>query len=397
MDEPARPVALDAWLRWYWLWDAYFAVGFVAVSALVLSEGDEPVARKVAAVAVLTAMAVWYLAFGRRLIVAPVRVTEWQARIFVGGIVLLVVVAVALHGSASFALFSACPLIFMTLELREAIPVVVLVNLLPPLAVLVRDGAHTMITALGPTSVFTIVFAVAVGTWIHRIVSQSEERGALIRELEESREEISRLSREAGVAAERSRLAAEIHDTIAQGFTSIVTLVQAAESELDRDTGKARRHLALAARTARENLTEARALVAGLMPSELAGTGSLDQAIRRQLSRLAEETSVAVSYRVDGQSVELPTVLEVVLLRMVQEALTNVRRHAKATEVTITLRVDEDRAALRVADNGVGFDPAAATDGFGLRAMRGRAAQIGGRLAVHSGAGGTTVELEVPR
>jgi signal transduction histidine kinase len=228
-------------------------------------------------------------------------------------------------------------------------------------------------------------------------VSQSEERGALIRELEASREEVGKLSMAAGIAAERSRLAAEIHDTLAQGFTSLVTLVQAAESELDRDPDKARAHLSLAARTARENLTEARALVAGLMPSELTGTGSLDQAIRRQLSRLAEETSIAGSYRVDGQSVELPTALEVVLLRMVQEALTNVRRHAEATEVAITLRVGENRAALRVADNGVGFDPSAVGGGFGLRGMRSRAAQVGGRLDVHSGADGTTVELEVPR
>ena len=397
MDEPARPVASEAWLRWFWLWDAYFLVGYVAVSAVVFSEGDLPLGRKIGAVAVLTGMAIWYLAYGRRLIVAPERFSAWRFRIFIGGVVLLMVVAIALDGTASFALFAACPLIFMSLDLREAIPVVVVVNLLPPLSVLVRDGMAQMFSAFGPITVFTMVFGVVIGTWIHRILSQSEERAELIKELEESREEVGRLSRAAGVAEERSRIAAEIHDTLAQGFTSLVTLVQAAESELDRDTEKARRHLTLAARTARENLTEARALVAGLMPSELTGTGSLDQAIRRQLTRLAEETSIAGTYRVDGQSVELPTVLEVVLLRMVQEALTNVRRHAGATEVVITLRVDENCAALRVVDNGSGFDVTAATDGFGLRGMRSRAAQVGGKLTVHSGAGGTSVELEVPR
>jgi signal transduction histidine kinase len=132
------------------------------------------------------------------------------------------------------------------------------------------------------------------------------------------------------------------------------------------------------------------------MPTAL-GTGSVDQAIRRQLERFAEETSVAVTYQAEGDSVELPTVLEVVLLRMVQESLTNVRRHAKASVVTVSLQVKENHATLRVSDDGVGFDPAVPADGFGLRGMRNRAAQVGGTLSVHSGESGTTVELEVPR
>jgi signal transduction histidine kinase len=172
--------------------------------------------------------------------------------------------------------------------------------------------------------------------------------------------------------------------------------VQAAESELDSDTAKARKHLALAARTARENLTEARALVAGLMPAAL-GTGSVDQAIRRQLERFAEDTAVAVTYEADGDSTGLPTVLEVVALRMVQESLTNVRKHAGARVVRVSLRVDGNGVVLRVSDDGAGFDPAAPAEGFGLRGMRNRAAQVGGSLSVHSGTDGTTVELEVPR
>jgi len=296
----------------------------------------------------------------------------------------------------SFALFAVCPLAFMTLDLREAIFVVVPANLLPVVAAFAEDGLGGMLRQAFPGSLFTITFAVLLGTWIHRIVSQSEERWELISELERSREEIGRLSREAGVAAERARLAAEIHDTLAQGFTSLVTLVQAAESELDRDTAKARRNLVLAARTARENLTEARALVAGLTPTAL-GTGSLDDAVRRQADRFAEDGGIDVAYTTEGDSTGLPTVLEVVMLRMVQESLTNVRKHAGATEVSITLRVDENGAAMAVRDNGVGFDPAEPGDGFGLRGMRNRVAEVGGRLLVHSGANGTTVELEVPR
>ncbi|MCA1655077.1 MAG: sensor histidine kinase, partial [Pseudonocardiaceae bacterium] len=201
MDEQARRVAPEAWLRWFWLWDSCFAVGFVAVCALVLVETDQPLARRWFAVGVLAAMAVWYAAYGRRVITYVRKSRPWPPRLFVAGLVLLLVVAIALNGTTSFALFAVCPLIFMSLDLKEAIAAVVVVSLLPPLSVLVQDGPSTMFTALGPTTVLTLVFGVVIGTWIHRIVTQSAQRAALIEELEQSREEIGRLSHEAGVVA----------------------------------------------------------------------------------------------------------------------------------------------------------------------------------------------------
>ncbi|MBB4912552.1 sensor histidine kinase [Actinophytocola algeriensis] len=395
MDEPSRGIAAHAWRRWFWLWDLFFALGYAAMLVLLFREDDATNTDHVVAVSALTAFALWYLTFGRPRITAEDESVS-GGRIYMAGAAALLVLGVVFQQSMLNLLFAFCPMAFMALSLNEAIVVVISANLLPPLSVLVEDGYEAMMRDLVPSTVFLLLFSVLLGTWVTRIVAQSEERAALIKELEESREEIGRLSREAGVAAERARLAAEIHDTLAQGFTSLVTLVQAAESELDGDTAKARKHLTLAARTARENLTEARALVAGLMPTAL-GTGSLDQAIRRQLERFAEETAVAVTYQAEGDSVALPTVLEVVLLRMVQESLTNVRRHAEATAVTISLRVNENHATLRVSDNGSGFDQAMPADGFGLRGMRNRAAQVGGTLSVHSGENGTTVELEVPR
>lgn len=386
----------DAWVRWYWLWDLYFALGYVAAVVVMFEEDDARPVDHVMAVGCVTAMAALYVFYGRAAITDVVRPSCWPGRIFMLGVVALLLVGSMFQSAMAFSLFAVCPMAFMALELREAIGVVVPANLVPVLSALVEDGTEGLLRELVPGTVFTIIFAILVGTWISRIVTQSEERAVLIAELEASREEVSRLSREAGVTAERSRLAAEIHDTLAQGFTSLVTLVQAAESELDRDTEKARKHLALAARTARENLTEARALVAGLMPTAL-GTGSLDEAIRRQLERFAEETPISVTYHADAGTAELPTVLEVVLLRMVQESLTNVRKHAQATEVVITLRLNEDCLALRVRDNGVGFDPDGPVDGFGLRGMRNRAEQVGGKLTVHSGENGTDIELEVPR
>lgn len=395
LDEQARRLN-DAWRRWFWLWDVYFAIAFVAVPLVLLGEDAASTVDHTVAVGSVAAMAVWYVAFGRPVITtSDGDLPPWKGRTFMFGVVALLLTGVLFQPAMSFMLFVVCPLAFMSLSLKEAILLVIPANLVPVLAAYTESGPRAMLLQFFPGTLFTAVFAILLGAWITRVVEQSQERGALIRELQESREEVGRLSREAGVAAERARLAAEIHDTLAQGFTSLVTLVQAAESELDRDVEKARKHLTLAARTARENLTEARALVAGLTPASL-GTGSLDEAIRRQLERFAEESGISVTYHADGDTVTLPTVLEVVLLRMAQESLTNVRKHSRATEVTITLRVNENCASMKVADNGVGFDPRQA-GGYGLVGMRNRADQIGGTLNVHSGDDGTTVELEVPR
>lgn len=393
-----RPAwASDAWLRWFWLWDVYFAASYVALVGLMLSADEPTPSAKAIVIAAMTLMALSYALYGRRVIVTDeVNARPWTGRLFIAVVIGLLTAAVLVESSTSFALFAVCPLIFMSLSLPEAIVVMVPVNLLPALTVVVDDGIGRVFAEVGPVTLLTLLFGLLLGTWIHRIVAQSEERGKLIEELRSSREEVSRLSREAGVSAERSRLAAEIHDTLAQGFTSLLTLVQAAESELDGDREKVRRHLHLAARTARENLGEARALVAGLMPSAL-GTGSLDDAIRRQLERLAEETSLRTGYEVDGDIAELPTGLEVVLLRTVQESLTNVRRHARASRVTVLLHVGAETATLRVTDDGAGFDPDHAMDGFGLRGMRTRAEQVGGSLEIASGSAGTTLTLEVPR
>jgi len=207
--------------------------------------------------------------------------------------------------------------------------------------------------------------------------------------LEASRAQVTRLSHEAGVAAERARLAGEIHDTLAQGFTSIITLLQAADPAL-RDE-----RIALAVTTAKENLAESRALIAALAPSALA-SGSLPDSVRRQASRFEQETGLPATVRITGSPRPLPTAVEVVLLRAAQEALTNVRRHASAAGAQVLLAYDDAGVRLVVRDDGRGFAPESA-DGFGLAGMRARAAQVDGTLTVRSDdSAGTTIELEVP-
>ncbi|MFD0311531.1 histidine kinase [Streptomyces sp. NPDC127119] len=161
----------------------------------------------------------------------------------------------------------------MALCLRRALAAGVVVNLAPVVgrALLWWPSDHAVFFN-SVFAVVTLVFSAAVGTWIIRVVEQSQDRATLIAGLDASRHELSRLSAAHGALAERERLSRDIHDTLAQGFTSLLMLTQAVEAELDRcDVVKARRHLALMEGTARQNLAEARALVAGGTPADLDG------------------------------------------------------------------------------------------------------------------------------
>jgi signal transduction histidine kinase len=303
---------------------------------------------------------------------------------------------VVLVDSTSFALFGLCPQAYMTMAMAPATGFVTLMSLTPAAAFLARTGdvTHTVAVML-PFGLVIIAFSTVTAVTIIRIERRSEERAALIKELASTRAEIARLSHETGIAAERQRLAGEIHDTVAQGLSSVVMLVQAADAELTRNPEEARRHLTMAARTARENLDEARAMVGALTPAALSDA-SLTDALRRLSDRFTAEHGVGVEFTVTGEARQLPTGAEVVLLRVAQESLTNVRKHARASAVSLRLAFVATSVVLEVADDGCGFVLDALPTGYGLGAMRNRVEQIGGALTVHSApAGGTTVRTEV--
>jgi len=240
-----------------------------------------------------------------------------------------------------------------------------------------------------------LAFSIAMGTWITRIVDESRERAELLAQLEATRHELAAAHRESGVLSERQRLAGEIHDTLAQGFTSIAMLVQAAQAAIGHDDEAVRRHLTSAERTARENLAEARALVAALQPVALQ-SASLGDAIGRVVDRSREETGLDVTMVVEGTARPLGANEEIALLRAAQEALMNVRKHAQATTATVRLHYGDDAATLTVSDDGTGFDTSAHTAGFGLRGLRTRLDHVGGEANVRSIPGsGTTVTVQV--
>ena len=204
--------------------------------------------------------------------------------------------------------------------------------------------------------------------------------------------ESARLAR----AEERTRLAREIHDTLAQGLTAIGLDVEGALRHLDDRPDRARERLERALATARESLEEARRSVLDLRAAPLAGR-PLAEALNALARAFTSETGVRVYVRAD-EAVALPLHAEAELYRIAQEALANVREHARATQVEITLRATERWASLSIRDDGVGFDRRLVSeDRHGLVGMRERAKLLGGRLSVESRSGhGTRIAVRVP-
>ena len=172
-------------------------------------------------------------------------------------------------------------------------------------------------------------------------------------------------AREAGVLDERHRMAREIHDTLAQGLTGIITQLQAAE-QADRQHAGWRRHVRAATDLARESLTEARRSVDALRPASLENAG-LGDALAAVGERWSSLHGIPVQVTTTGTAQPLAKQAEFVLLRTAQEALANVAKHAHASRVGLTLSYLPGEVALDVRDDGRGFDPAATPDGgFGL-------------------------------
>ena len=212
-------------------------------------------------------------------------------------------------------------------------------------------------------------------------------------------------ARRAGLIGERQRLAHEIHDTLAQGFASIVMNLEAADAILPvGHSTQAQWHLGQARLTARESLAEARRLVWALRP-KLLEEAPLPEALSRLTERWSEASNVAAHTTVTGDPRPLPPEVEATLFRVAQEALTNVRKHARANRTALTLSYMHDRVALDTRDDGTGFDPGKAGDaagsiregGFGLGTMRERVERLGGTLSIESAPGeGTTLAVELP-
>lgn len=314
-------------------------------------------------------------------------------------ILLLWAALVCQSGSFVWLLF---PLVFLIPSVLPWIPAVAvtLVALLVAvgLPVLTGQSEFSVGGVVGP-AIGTL--AALTAFLFYRALSQEviTQRGTAVR-LRATQEQLVSSEREAGRLSERERLAREIHDTLAQGLSSIVLLSRAAEKSLATDAETAAKQVRTINRTAADNLAEARRFVAGLtspamldsVPDALA---ALVDKHRRQLAALGESTDLELSYTGDS-GLAVPDDVAAAVIRVAQEASTNALRHADAHRVVITYGVWPDAATVDVVDDGRGFDPAD-TSGFGLPGLRSRVRELGGVLAVESAPGsGTAIAARFP-
>lgn len=333
---------------------------------------------------------------------------------WLAGLLLVWFVLTLLAPEAAYLVF---PLFFVELHLlraRWAIPVVAL-SVAAAIWALSRTLGLTAGTVVGP--LIGAGVAIALGLAYRAMYREAVDRQRLIGELVSTRTELAAREREAGVAGERQRLAREIHDTVAQGLSSIRMLLHAAERDMLSEAppvdgspnsaqAAALTNMRLARDTASDGLAEARRFVRELTPPALE-----EQSIVGALTRLAAVTSeqnsgaqppLRVSVQLSGTPVPLPMPIETTLLRVAQGSLANVVNHAAARTARLTLSFMDDAVALDIVDDGSGFEVGAAArasaiESFGLRAMSERIAALGGTVSVESAPGaGTAVAVTIP-
>jgi signal transduction histidine kinase len=396
---PPQAGTPGTWKRWMPAWHLVFYVVLIVSTAFALADATRPVMLRLAGVGLSLLYGFWYAYM-------IIWHDQWwrQTRpmlIYAAGALVLTFILIQIQPAYTAIGYTLCGQLFGMLPIGWAITSVGVLLL----GLLWRQAELRGQSILAdPGQVLSYLFAGVVasifGLWANAIIRESRGRQELIERLEATQHDLATAERQAGILEERQRLAREIHDTLAQGLTSVVMHLEAAEQALAQDSITAQQHLNQARQTARDSLTEARRFVWALRPESLE-RDPLPKAITRVAERWSEEHHLTAYTHITGSLRSLPPEIEVTLLRATQEALANVSKHARASEVTLTLSYMNDMVALDIQDNGLGFErlPATSPDGdnFGLVAMRQRVEQWGGTLTIESAPHeGTTLAIEIP-
>lgn len=263
------------------------------------------------------------------------------------------------------------------------------------------SGVAAVPALFGLLLLVNILLSLGMGYLAHEREQQVAAREAAARELDRAtrenqalQEELLRRARESGASEERTRLAREIHDTVAQGLVGVIRQLEAVPAAgLDE---AAKRRIATAEETARECLVDARRAVEALAPQQLAAGGDVVDVLGEIIARWSRAHRVVATF--DADDAPRPCPHGHALVRVTQEALANIARHAQARTVEITLTGPQDAIVLRIADDGRGFDPDRTVSGHGLRNMHDRLAERGGTLDLSAAPGrGTVLTARIPR
>jgi signal transduction histidine kinase len=401
------PSKTDLWDKIWWLWSLILYATLLFAAVEVWFDDRYTAAQKGQMVILTVVFALWNGAF---IYSSRNHASDFNrerdrylvlALIYVSGAIGLWFALASRYPDFNLVLASLPPQVFSYVRLRWAIPIgIVLTGMATYLQAPNIEG---FIPGFGNAWVgaFLIVSAAAIlfALYLNGVITQSADRRELIDQLEATRAELAAAERREGILQERARLAREIHDTLAQGFISIITHLEASEQNLSENVAQSRHHLTQAKEMARRGVNEARRVVQDLRP-EVLEKSPLPEAIKRVVQGWTQQSGIQAQTTITGTHHHLHPEAETTLIRAVQEALANVQKHAQASSAQVTLSYMGDVLMLDVQDNGIGLEnapPPSKGGGYGLTAMRQRVRQVGGSLTVESEPGeGTTVVIQLP-
>lgn len=322
------------------------------------------------------------------------RLGRWQVPVagVVAGVWLLLISTIPAPYSSVYSWLAiplAC-LLLRALPPRRAIVAVSIVTGLLVIALYQQSGGIDLF--LPPVAAVWATVALYAGQQRDTAIRQE-----LVEQLRRTRDELADQQHEAGILAERARLAGELHDTVTQELAGSRMLLQAADRDWDSDPAKARQRVRGVTETLGQNVVQARRLIAGLTPAELE-EGGLEPALE-ELCRREQRYGPTVGLSTTGEPRAMTPEMESALLRTAQGALANVRDHAGADRIEVVLDWQDESVRLRISDNGNGVqDHEARPDrGFGLPTLRERLRTLGGTLTLDSTPGrGTALTASVP-
>jgi signal transduction histidine kinase len=380
----------EVWEQWDWVW--HFSAYGLLILNIIFVYSSEPRITNFSFFLILCALlGLWYIPF---LNILTLRIWENPKRgalylvpgwVIWGGLISLTADSLLLIGIFFPLIFSRFPIRWSTgITIFQTLGLYFIYIMLYP----TEHWFAILMIILGLLIISTII-----GAFITSIIKQSTDRQRLIDDLTRSRANLMKAEREAGRLTERQRLARDIHDTLAQHFTSIIIHLSAAKHS---NPEAVQSEVQQAEDAAREGLDEIRRIVWDMQPEQIE-RASLVEAVEELAARWSAENSVLVKMKVTGTPRSLPSSAETALLRISQEAMHNINKHAQAKNVNITFSFMEDIFVMDIADDGLGFDPSKTSDGFGLKTMRDRIEELSGILTIESErGGGTAIAVSLP-
>lgn len=381
---------LEAWEQWDWVW--HLSAYTLIILNIIFVYNSEPRTTNFLFFLVLSiAMGLWYISFKT---MSTLRFWDNPKRgvfyLVLGWLIWGGLISIASDSLMLIGIFF--PLIFGRFPIRWSIGITIFQTLgLYALYILVYPTENWF--ALLMIILGLLIISTIIGAFIASIIKQSTDRQRLIVELTRSRANLMKVEREAGRLTERQRIARDIHDSLAQHFTSIIMQLSAAKHSTPETVQSA---IQQAQDAAREGLNEIRRIVWDMQPEQFE-KASLVEAVEELAARWSAENNIQVKMKVTGIPRSLTSSAETTLLRILQEALHNINKHALAKNVNITFSFMEDIFVMDIADDGVGFDPSKNSDGFGMKTMRERTEELSGTLTIESERGtGTAIAVSIP-